>query len=108
MILIYFRGDQFEGDRGGGRGLGGRLRTAVSAAVEVASADCASAIAVAFTAARALGPNSLSKQDGYRLEITAHRFFVNARLYLNDLFYTSYFYQPESGGSRGRWRGFSA
>lgn len=49
------------------------------------------AIAIAFTAWRALGPNSLSQQDGYRLQITAHRFFVNARLYLNDLFYTSYF-----------------
>ncbi len=50
-----------------------------------------SAIGMAFTAARALGPNSLSKQDGYQLQITAHRFFVNARIYFNDLFYTSYF-----------------
>lgn len=50
-----------------------------------------SVIAIAFTAARALGPNSLSKQDGYRLEITAHRFLINARIYLNDLFFTSYF-----------------
>jgi hypothetical protein len=49
------------------------------------------AVGVAFTAARALGPNSLSKQDGYLLEITAHRFFLNARQYVNDLFYTSYF-----------------
>jgi hypothetical protein len=48
-------------------------------------------IGTAFTAARALGPNSLSKQAGYQLEITAHRFFVNARLYVNDLFYSSYF-----------------
>ena len=48
-------------------------------------------VAIVFTAARALGPNSLSQQDGYRLEITAHRFFVNARLYVNDLFYSSYF-----------------
>ncbi len=50
-----------------------------------------SAIAVAFTAARALGPNSLSKQDGYQLQITAHRFFINARIYFNDFFYSSYF-----------------
>ncbi len=49
------------------------------------------AIAIAFTAARALGPNSLSKQDGYQLQITAHKFFVNARIYLNDLFYTGFF-----------------
>jgi hypothetical protein len=49
------------------------------------------AIGTAFTAARALGPNSLSKQEGYQLEITAHRFFLNARIYWNDLFYTSWF-----------------
>jgi len=49
------------------------------------------AIAIAFTAARALGPNSLSKQEGYQLQITAHRFFINARIYLNDLFYSSFF-----------------
>jgi hypothetical protein len=45
-------------------------------------------IAIAFTAARALGPNSLSKEPGYQLQITAHRFLINARIYLNDLFYT--------------------
>ena len=49
------------------------------------------AIGIAFTASRALGPNSLSKQDGYQLQITAHRFFVNARIYLNDFFYTTWF-----------------
>jgi len=49
------------------------------------------AIAVAFTAARVFGPNSLSQQDGYRLQLTAHRFFLNARLNLNDLLYTGWF-----------------
>lgn len=44
-----------------------------------------------FLAFRVLGSQGLSHQDGYRLELTAHRFFVNSRLYLSDLFYTQWF-----------------
>lgn len=49
------------------------------------------AIGIAFTATRVFGSHSLSQEEGYRLQLTAHRFFVNARIYLNDLFYTSWF-----------------
>lgn len=49
------------------------------------------ALAIAFTATRALGPHSLSTQPGYRLDFSAHRFIINAKMYLNDLFYTSWF-----------------
>lgn len=49
------------------------------------------AITAGFTATRALGPHSLSQQEGYRLEITAHRFVINTKHYINDIFYTHFF-----------------
>ena len=38
-----------------------------------------------------LGPNALSKQPGYLLDLTAHRYFLNNQIYLNDLFYSQFF-----------------
>ena len=46
------------------------------------------ALAIAYTLTRALRPNSLSSQVHYHLDISAHRFFVNAKTYLDDLFFT--------------------
>lgn len=49
------------------------------------------AIAGAFTAMRVFGPKSLASQEGYQLDVTAHRFVMNAKHYLNDVFYTHFF-----------------
>jgi hypothetical protein len=49
------------------------------------------ALAAAYTAIRALGPNSLSTQSGYRLVLTAHSFIHNAKLYANDISNTEFF-----------------
>lgn len=49
------------------------------------------AVAVIYTLGKQFGPNALSKQEGYTLELTWHRYFANNRLYLNDLFYTTWF-----------------
>ena len=48
-------------------------------------------ISVVYSLGKFLGPNPLAKQSGYLLELTAHRYFVNNRWYLNDIFYTRYF-----------------
>lgn len=49
------------------------------------------AIGALFTAARVFGPKSLSQSPGYQLEFTAHRFILNAKDYVNDIFYTGFF-----------------
>jgi hypothetical protein len=48
-------------------------------------------ISIVYTLGKFLGPNPLAKQDGYKLELTAHRYFLNNRYYLNDIFYTHFF-----------------
>ena len=48
-------------------------------------------IAAVDAAGKFLGPHALARQDGYLLELTAHRFFINNRLYVNELFYGEYF-----------------
>ena len=48
-------------------------------------------MAAASAAGKLIGADSLSKQQGYLIEITWHRYFVNNRHYLNDLLYTSAF-----------------
>ena len=50
------------------------------------------AISMIYTLGKFLGPSALAKQEGYLLEPTLHRYFVNNRWYLNDIFYTHYFY----------------
>jgi hypothetical protein len=50
------------------------------------------AIGVIYTAGKFLGPNPLSKQAGYLLEVTPHRFFLNMVMYVNDLFFTGIFH----------------
>jgi hypothetical protein len=47
--------------------------------------------AIVYTLGKELGPNALSTKEGYALELTAHRYFVNNAWYLNDLFYTFWF-----------------
>jgi hypothetical protein len=49
------------------------------------------AVAAVYTVGKQIGPNALAKQEGYILDLTPHRFFVNNLAYLNDLFYTFWF-----------------
>ena len=48
-------------------------------------------IAIVYTLGKQFGPHALAKQEGYILDLTAHRYFLNNRLYLNDLFYSTWF-----------------
>ena len=48
-------------------------------------------IALVFAAGKSYGPQALSKQSGYVLEMTWHRYFFDNHWYLNDLFYTDFF-----------------
>ena len=48
-------------------------------------------ITLLYLSGRVFGPHSLSQEPGYKLEITASRFFVNQLLYLNDFFVTAGF-----------------
>ncbi|HLH41306.1 MAG TPA: hypothetical protein VKX39_19320 [Bryobacteraceae bacterium] len=49
------------------------------------------AISGVYTAGKFLGPNPLAKQEGYRLDLSLHRYLLNNRLYWNDLFYSHWF-----------------
>jgi hypothetical protein len=48
-------------------------------------------VSVIYALGKFLGPEPLSKQPGYLLEPTLHRYFVNNRLYVNDILSTTYF-----------------
>ena len=49
------------------------------------------AISLVYTVGKFLGPNPLAKQEGYLLDLSLHRYFLNNRLYWNDLFYSHWF-----------------
>jgi len=49
------------------------------------------AIAILSAATTLLSPHSLSKQGGYLLDLTPHRYIVNHILYVNDLLYLHFF-----------------
>lgn len=48
-------------------------------------------IAIVYTLGKFLGPHPLAQQEGYLLQLTPHRYFLNNRLYLNDIFYSQFF-----------------
>ena len=48
-------------------------------------------ISIVYTLGKFLGPNPLAKSEGYLLEPTLHRYMVNNRVYLNDLFHSHFF-----------------
>jgi hypothetical protein len=48
-------------------------------------------IAILSAAATLLSPHALSRQEGYLLELTPHRYVVNHIQYVNDLFYLYFF-----------------
>jgi hypothetical protein len=50
-----------------------------------------SSVAIVYVLGKQFGPHALAKQEGYTLDLTLHRYFLNNRLYLNDLFYSTYF-----------------
>ncbi|HUA87618.1 MAG TPA: glycosyltransferase family 39 protein [Bryobacteraceae bacterium] len=48
-------------------------------------------LSIVYTLGKFLGPNPLAKQEGYLLDLSLHRYLLNNRLYLNDLFYSQFF-----------------
>ena len=50
------------------------------------------AIAMVYAAGKMFGPNSLATDQGYTLDFSLHRYFLNNEMGLNSLFYSEYFH----------------
>lgn len=48
-------------------------------------------ISIVYAIGKFLGPNPLAKQEGYQLDFSWHRYFLDNRYYLNDIFYSHFF-----------------